>query len=379
MKPYDAIVIGTGGVGSAALFHLAQQGLNVLGIDRFPGGHDRGSSHGQTRIIRLAYFEHPDYVPLLRRAYELWETLQSEVNEQLYFETGLLEIGPPNGLVIPGVRASAQEHQLFIESLCENDLRDRYPGFRLPEGYQALFERRAGYLRVEACVLAHLQRARDCGAELHIGESVQSYRCEQGEVIVETERNRFRGKRLVITAGAWAADLLAPLQQKLVVLKKHLYWIAPQTTDYLASRGAPCFFYETPTGCYYGFPQLDAMGVKVAAHSGGEVVHDPLKATRDRDPLDERSVRDFLSTCMPQVCGDTQQHAVCFYTLSPDEHFIIDRVPNQEEVVFAAGLSGHGFKFASVLGEMLADYVRRGSPSLPCDFLSLKRFGTNPR
>jgi len=367
---FDVIVLGTGGVGSAATFHAARRGLRVLGIDRFPGGHDQGSSHGLTRIIRMAYFEHPDYVPLLRRAYDLWDELSALAGCKLFHRTGLLQIGPMSGTVIPGVLQSARQHQLPIEQLSNSDVHDRFPGFSVPSGSEAVYEKNAGFLLVELCVLKHLELAQSHGAQLVIGESVQGWHSNKGDIEVITDQSTYRTKRLIITAGAWTSTLLHALGIPLTVRRKHLHWRRTTSDVY---RNGSCFFYEMPTGYFYGFPQIDDRGIKVAEHSGGESVIDPLKASRDIDPLDTRRIDEFLRVAMPQVSTTNTGHAVCFYTMSPDENFFVDQHPNHSNVAFAAGLSGHGFKFASVLGETLVDLVTQGASSLPIEFLSLKR------
>lgn len=378
-KHYDAIVLGTGGVGSAALYHLARQGVRALGIDRFPGGHDRGSSHGQTRIIRLAYFEHPDYVPLLRRAYQLWEELQALAGQSLYVETGLLEVGPPNGVVIPGVIASARQHQLAVEHLTPQDVASRFPGFKAPEGYQSLFESRAGYLRVEDCVLAHLRLAKQLGADICIGPTVKCWSVRKGVVHIETDEGNYETPRLIVTAGAWSPVLLPHLEKHFEIRRKHLHWFATRSNVYHADRGAPCFFYETPNGHFYGFAQIDDRGVKVAEHSGGTPIVDPLNDDRGIDPQDQSRVRSFLKDWLPEVSDQATGHATCFYTMSSDENFIIDRHPEYSQVVFAAGLSGHGFKFASVLGETLTELTLTNTPNPSVQFLSTNRFLRGPQ
>jgi monomeric sarcosine oxidase len=367
----DVLVLGTGGVGSAALYHLARRGLSVIGLDRFPPGHDRGSSHGQTRIIRKAYFEHPDYVPLLQRAYSLWSELEAD-GPQLYFPVGLLEIGPPEGIVVPGVRASARRYALPIEELSQDDIARRYPGFRLPDGCQAIFEREAGYLLVEACVLRHVERARQAGAR-YIEEEVLQWAAHAGGVTVQTARETYQADRLVIAAGAWAGSLLGQLGVALRVVRKHLHWYACDDPRYFAAAGCPAFFYELG-GYYYGFPQIDARGVKVAEHHGGTPVTNPLHDARDVEPDEQARVETFLRQMLPGVSHRATDHAVCYYTLSPDEHFIVDRHPEHERVVFAAGLSGHGFKFTTVLGEILADLSLEGRSPLPIEFLRCRRF-----
>ena len=370
---YDAIVIGTGGVGSAAAYHLARRGAKVLGLDRFSGGHDRGSSHGETRIIRQAYFEHPDYVPLLKRAYELWGELERETGERLFFPVGLLQIGPEHGPVVHGVLESARLHQLEVEKLDAAQIGRRWRAFQLPEGMVGAYEPAAGYLRVEACVLAHLAAAQRQGAEFQTGVAVTSWQSDGAAVTVATDQGEFRAATLVITAGPWAPQVLADLGIHLEVRRKHLYWLSASDAALDQSR-CPTFLYEMPQGVFYGFPAIDSLGVKVAEHSGGEIVGDPLADPRQLDQRDLSRVTEFLEQCLPTVTGPLTRHAVCFYTMSPDEHFLVDRHPQSERVVFAAGLSGHGFKFTSVLGEALAELALDGRTSLPVGFLSCQRF-----
>ena len=375
---YDVIILGTGGVGSAAAFHAARRGAKVLGIDRFPGGHDRGSSHGETRIIRQAYFEHADYVPLLLRAYELWRELEQLAGEDLLHQVGLLQIGPPEGFVVRGVLEAAKLHGLKVDSLAADEVHRRFPGFRVPAGSVGVFEPAAGYLKVERCVLAHLAAAKQHGAEFRFGSAARAWRHDGGDLVVETEAGEsFRAKQLIVTAGAWAPALLADLNVALKVRRKHLYWYPTAESVYREDRGCPTFLYELPQGVYYGFPQIDALGVKVAEHSGGAVVIDPLNDLRVLDQADVERVQAFLATEMPGVTRQLGRRSVCFYTMSPDEHFIVDRSPREEHVFFAAGLSGHGFKFTSVLGEALADLALDGATDLPIGFLSLARFANN--
>lgn len=375
MTTYDAIVLGTGGVGSAAMFHLARRGLRVLGLDRFEGGHDRGSSHGQTRIIRQAYFEHSDYVPLLRRAYELWPQLEEKCGEQLYHEVGLLEIGPRDGIVLPGVMKSAREHNLEIDELAGTEVSRRFPGFVIPDGHDAVFEKRAGYLLVEQCVLAHLNEAKKLGADLRTGEAVTGWKTNGSGVTVQTESSEFNAGCLVITAGAWASQMLTELGIPLRVVIKHLHWYANDSDEFRKDKGCPTFFCETDDGSYfYGLPQIDDRGLKIAEHSGGSQVNNPLTADRQVDLHDRRRVEEFLVQHLPGVSTTPTEHTTCFYTLSPDEHFIVDRHPQHKQIVFAAGLSGHGFKFSGVLGDVLSDLVIDGKTDQSIDFLRCDRF-----
>jgi sarcosine oxidase len=372
----DVIVIGLGGVGSAALFHLAGRGVRVLGIDRFAPGHDRGSSHGHSRIIRLAYFEHPDYVPLLRRAYELWADLERLQGSQLLLPTGLLEAGAPNGPTIQGILASARQHRLAIEELSTEECRQRFPGFVLPENTAAVFEPTAGVLRVEACVHAHFEQALRRGAQAAIGEAALGWTATADGIEVTTDRNVYRAARLIIAAGPWAARLLGPLGVPLTVRRKHLHWYPSKMVSYRAEEGCPTLFFETKHGEFYGIPAFDGRSLKVGEHSGGTTVADPLDDDRGVEKADRERIEAFLSECLPDVGRPALEHATCYYTMSPDGHFLVDRHPAYPHVAFAAGLSGHGFKFVGVLGEILADLALEGQTPLPTAFLGLRRFPT---
>ncbi len=372
-QSYDCIVVGTGGVGSAALYYLAQQGANVLGIDRFPPGHDRGSSHGETRVIRLAYFEHPDYVPLLRRAYTLWEEMGQVRPESLYVQAGILEMGPEDGEVIPGVLDAARQHHLDIETLSSAEIEKRYAGLRVPESFVGVFEARAGFLRVEACVKAYAEEAVKRGAQLQTGETVLGWSPGGEGIAVETDRGRYRAGRLIVTAGAWAPQFLASLGVDLRVLRKPLLWYRTQTPHYRLDHGFPVWFLETDLGAIYGFPEIDAFGFKLAEHTKGTEVADPLQPDRDLWAADRLPLESLIQRHFPGVTSECLHHAVCMYTMSPDGHFIIDRHPGDARVCFVTGLSGHGFKFASVLGKIMCDLALNGETEMPIEFLSLDR------
>lgn len=373
MPVYDCIVLGTGGVGSAACWHLSRRGANVLGLDRFPPGHDRGSSHGQTRIIRQAYFEHADYVPLLRRAYELWAELEQTSGQRLFEQVGLLQVGPAGGVVLPGVLRAAELHDLPVDCLNAAESMRRFPGFFVPEDLSAVYEPRAGLLHVEACVRAHCAAAVASGAELLSGVAVQGWQATDREVLVRTDRGDFRAKNLILTAGAWSPDLLGGSVPPLRVLRKHIYWFPAPHPEHCAAAGAPTFLYELPHGVFYGFPTINTDGLKCGEHSGGELVTDPLHDPRELDERDQTRVTDFVRDFLPGVEPAVQSRSVCFYTMSPDENFLVDRHPEHGNVCFAAGLSGHGFKFTSVLGEVLADWTLTGQTPQPVEFLSLAR------
>lgn len=382
MVTFDAIVLGIGGIGSAALYELANRGIRAVGIDRFQPPHDHGSTHGHTRVIRQAYFEHPNYVPLLLESYRLWRELEGRTGRQLYHETGLVEIGPPDGIVVPGTLIAAAKHSLSVERLSAAEVADAWPALRLSKGMEGVFERHAGYLLVEDCVRSHLDAARAAGAEILTNTEVYSYDADNRGVHVETSQGSFSAGRLIIAAGPWASPILnasatansALKNIRLAVRRKSLFWFQCDAPEYEATSGMPVFLFELRSGVYYGFPKLDVRGVKVAEHSGGLSIEDPLLVDRAIDIQEQQRLIGFLAAHLPGVSHQVLDHAVCLYTMSPDEHFIIDHAPDHRNVVFVAGLSGHGFKFAPVLGAALADLAINGKSALPIDFLSADRF-----
>ena len=368
---YDSIVLGAGGVGTAALWHLAQRGQRVLGIDRYAPPHDLGSSHGQTRIIRQAYFEHPDYTPLVLQAYQLWNELEQITARRLYHQVGVLQIGPPEGEVVGGVRQAAEAHGLDVQYLTPQQIAARWPQFRAPQGTVGALENQAGYLLVEDCVAAHSEVARRQGAELLTDVSVLSWQ-PGPPAKVSTTAGELSADHLVITAGPWAGPLLADLGLRFEVRRKSMFWYPTDAESSAAYEDSPCFLFQLPAGVFYGFPRLDDRGVKLAEHSGGAVVDDPLQVDRAVSADDERRLAEFQQQCLSGVSPQFTDHSVCMYTMSPDEHFVVDRHPQHPHIAFAAGLSGHGFKFTPVLGKALADLVLDGGTNLPIGFLGLR-------
>jgi monomeric sarcosine oxidase len=374
MERYDAIVLGAGGIGSAALYHLARRGVRVIGIDRFTPPHDRGSTHGHTRVIRQAYFEHPDYVPLLLESYRGWRELERLVGQHLLHPVGLIQIGPADGAVVRGVSRAAAEHRLAVESLTAAQVEYRWPGLRVPDKLVGVYEPAAGYLLVEDCVRAHLDAASFAGADVLTDTEVLRWSANDNEVRVRTSNAEIAADQLIVAAGAWAGPMLADLNIPLAIRRKSLFWFETRSADYDVAAGFPVFLFDLPDGVFYGFPKLDERGVKFAEHSGGRVLEDPLRVDRSIDPEEQKRLLDSLPGLLPGVSAQVTDHTSCLYTMSPDEHFLVDRHPWHANVVFAAGLSGHGFKFAPVLGRALADLALDGGTDLPIRFLSLARF-----
>jgi sarcosine oxidase len=372
---YDAIVIGVGGMGSAAACELARRGRRVLALEQFALGHDRGSSHGHTRIIRKAYYEHPDYVPLVCRAFERWYDLEQRQGLHLLSECPCLSIGRADSAMIAGVRASAAQHHLPVESLSAAELRHRYPAFRFGDEYVGVLERSAGFLYVDVCVQAHACEAVRLGATIQDNEPVVSWSANEREVIVQTTADRYTAARLVITAGPWAGQLLARQGAFLRVMRQVVQWFGTRNDALFRRDVFPLYITDTPQGHFYGFPVLNAQGAKMARHYGAPELTTPSEIERTIKPEDEATARAFLREHLPLIDGPCRRASVCIYTLTPDRHFLIDLHPEHANVALAAGFSGHGFKFAAVVGEILADLADNGRTDLPIGMFGIKRFG----
>ena len=376
---YDVIVLGLGAMGSAAAMRLAARGTRVLGVDQFRPPHDRGSSHGGTRMIRQAYGEGAAYIPLVLRSYELWEKLERDVHTQLLFLTGGLILGPRDGTMVPRAAAAAREHGIHYETLTAREVQARYPAVVPLPSDVALLESRAGYLLPEECIRAQLRVAAAHGAELRSEEPVLSWTAEAGRVEVRTAQSTYAAERMVIAAGPWANQALGsivPLQ----VTRQVMAWIQPVGgIDAFLPTRLPVFLSESDDGRpAYGFPAIDGPsgGVKAAVHGSAEVCT-PETVDRSIRQSDRAEILRKVSRRMPALAGAIIKAQTCLYTVTPDEHFIIGLHPDHPAVSIACGFSGHGFKFAPVVGEILADLAIDGRTSHPIAMFSPLRFA-NP-
>ena len=381
---FDVIVIGLGAMGSAAAYELARRGARVLGIEAYTPAHELGSSGGLTRIIRLAYFEHPDYVPLLRAAWESWPSLAAEAGDDLLLQTGGLYIGRRGSAVLEGSLASARQHGLEHELLDAAESNRRFPALRLDDDMQTLYEPLAGILFAQRCIAAHLRLAAAHGAELRFEERVAGWTSGDGGLAVTTDRGTYQADKLVIAAGPWLASLVPGLDLPLTVERNPLFWFEPTATPkLLAPDRLPVWIMELdPDHAFYGFPALaagrdgsPAQGVKVARHHGGRSV-DPESVEREATAADEAVVRGFIERHMPVANGRRLDARVCMYTNTPDFNFILDFHPADQRVVIASPCSGHGFKFSNVIGRVAADLLLEGTTPFEIGFLSLDRFGS---
>lgn len=360
---HDVIVIGLGAMGSAAACHLAQCGQRVLGIDQYTPPHTLGSSHGESRIIREAYFEHPLYVPLVQRAYTLWQALERDTHTDLLRVTGGLMLGHPDSVLIRGARASAQQHMLEHRIFGAAEVHARFPALHPDPDMIAVWEPRAGVLSPERCIAAQLQSAHAHGAELLTGLRITGWRETAGEVRVRTAEGEFAARQLLVSAGSWIGSLVPALADRFRVERQMLGWFTPlRDAEHFAPAACPIHLWESADGSHcYGFPDLGS-GVKVARHHNGAAT---TPQTVDREPCaaDEAALRQWMARHLPAANGPLRDSAVCLYTNTSDGHFWIDRLADHPRVLIASPCSGHGFKFASVIGELLADLLTERTPA----------------
>jgi len=374
MNDYDVIVAGLGAMGSLTLRQLARRGQKVLGFDRFAPPHTMGSSHGHSRIIREAYFEDPRYVPLVQHAYKGWAELEAETGMTLFRQTGGLMLGPPDGMLVRGARLSAELHDLPHEVLDAPDVARRFPAFHPEPEHVGVWEPRAGILPPEAAIAAALGSAKAHGATVHTGETLVAWDASAHGVEVITTEGRYRAASLVIAIGAWTRDLMTELKLPLVVQRNVQFWFSPaRAPEQFTPEAFPIFIGEyAPGKVWYGFPDTGD-GLKIALHHHGELVN-PDTVRREVGDDEVTPVRAIMTRNMPDANGPLRASAVCLYTNAPDEHFLIGRHPAHPTVIVASPCSGHGFKFASAIGEILADLATEREPAFDLSLFALDRF-----
>ncbi len=371
---FDTIVVGVGGMGSAAVYHLARRGERVLGLEQFDVPHEMGSSHGVNRVIRLTYFEHPSYVPLLARAYALWRELEQAGGEQLLYITGSIDAGAPDSFVFKGSVRSCAEHALPHDVLTSAELTRRFPGFALPPEMMAVWQPDGGFLLSERCIVQHVMQAQALGAEVRAREPVLEWRAEGGGVTVRTSRAAYAAQRLVFTAGAWSQSLLARLNGHAVPERQVMGWFQPAQPELFTRERFPVFNMLVPEGHYYGFPIHGIPGFKIGLYHHLRQDTAPDDVDRACHPEDEAALRTGAHQYMTGGMGATLALKPCMFTNTPDGHFIMDRHPEHENVTIGAGFSGHGFKFCSVVGEIMAELALDGGSRHDIGMFGLGRF-----
>jgi sarcosine oxidase len=384
MNHWDLIVIGVGAVGSAALRSASEVGARVLGLEQFEPANTRGSSHGHSRIFRHAYFEHPDYVPLLRHSTARLESLERESGTALLHRCGMLVAGSRDSRAVLGSLESSRRWELPVEALEGEALATRFPWFEFPAGTIGAFEANAGLVRPESTVKAAVSVALSRGAQLRLGVRVHAVVEDASGVTVETNAGRERAAAVIVAAGPWASRLLPEFAPLLKVTRQVQAWLAPRAGTDVSTM--PCWFYDRgpERRAVYGLAPdplvtADASDAsparypKVGLHGSSDVV-DPDVGAAPVTPADLERVQQACREAAPALAGEVVAAATCLYTMSPDENFLVGTRVGSRRVYFAAGLSGHGFKLAPALGDGLVEMALRGSTDLPVGFISPQRF-----
>ncbi len=379
---YDVIVVGVGTMGAATCAYLAHKGVHVLGLEQHTIPNDLASHSGYTRIIRKAYYEHPDYVPLLQRSYELWQQLQWKVGTTLYHETGILYLGHQTSPVLQGCLDSSHLYNIPVEQWSRAKTKDRFPQFHYPEqNWISLWEPEAGYLDVHESITSFYKTALDDGAEIHEHEHIMEWHQHDDTITIQTDKSTYLTKKVIFTTGAWTQKILPSLISSLKVTRQTLAWQEMPDNAKYTHPHFPCWFLHDPEkGMYYGFPDADIkdknepFGIKIALHVQGDEVS-PGQMDRSVHIEDEAIIQHFNEQYLPEAIHAPKNYKTCMYTNTPDEHFIIDYLPqSNSQVIIACGFSGHGFKFAPVIGEVLGQMAMGEKLTLDINFLRLNRF-----
>lgn len=380
-QKYDVIVVGVGSMGAATCYSLAARGVKVLGLEQFNLVHENGSHAGKSRMVRKAYFEHPDYVPLLDMVYSLWSDLEEKTGKKLFHKTGLFYAGPKHHELLEGVKLSSKKYQIPINKLNETECSLKFPSFKLPGNYEYLLEPDAGYVIPEEIVKLYCDLAKSRGATILENQLVESWADTNNKIIVKTKTDTFTAGKIVFTAGGFTQNLLPFLNTHLVARRQVICWFEPKNPSLFTSEKFPCFLYATPElpGSFYGFPLLPIgdgsvkMGVKVGYHHPGEAIDPYTLHDFDREK-ESKMIKEFMASFIPEGFKSVLSVNSCMYTYTDDGHFILENSKEHKNVSVACGFSGHGFKFAPLVGEILADLSLEGKTDYPIGFLSSQRF-----
>lgn len=371
---FDVAVIGLGAMGSAALAFLADRGVKAIGFDAYFPAHALSSSHGDSRLIRLGYFEDPSYVPLLKRAYQNWRSLEARLRTDILTITGVLQIGAPDGKVVAGTRASCELHGLAHEALDKAEMTRRFPAFQLDDHEIGLLDPQGGYLRPEAAVMGYLKLAAEDGAVLHFGEKITAIEPDDAGVTIISETGQYRARKIVVATGSWIAELVPQLRRAAVPIRQVVAWYQPQDGFATQPQRMPCFLRdEGAEGSYFGFPAIGVDGVKIGKHAHFREPIDPDQPNPPVNDADRALLDGFIRKRIPGAAGLRVKATTCRYTMLPSEDFLLDHMPGEKNVVVASPCSGHGFKFTSVIGEILADLAIDGRTDLPINAFSFAK------
>lgn len=374
---FDVAVIGLGAMGSAALSSAAARGAKAIGIEAHFPAHALSSSHGDSRLIRLGYFEDPSYVPLLQRAYQNWRSLEARLRAEILTVTGVLQIGAPDSKIVSGTRASCEMHGLPHELLDKGAMKRRFPAFELEDDEIGLLDPQGGYVRPEAAIMGYLKLAAEDGAALHFGERVVAIEPDDAGVTIVSTTGRYRARKVIVATGAWIAELVPQLRSHAQPIRQVVAWYQPKDGFVAEPRRMPCFLRdEGANGSFFGFPAIGIDGVKVGRHAHFREPIDPEAPNPAVNDTDTALLDRFVAKRLPDAASFRVRATTCRYTMLPSEDFLIDTVPGQPNVVVSSACSGHGFKFTSVVGEILADLALQGASALPTSLFSFeKHFG----
>lgn len=375
---FDVAVIGLGAMGSSAAAFAAARGARVLGLEAHFPAHALSSSHGDSRLIRLGYFEDPSYVPLLRRAYENWRALEARLRADILTVTGVLQIGRPDSKIVSGTKASCDLHGLTHEFLDKAEMARRYPAFALEEDEVALLDPQGGYIRPEAAIMGYLKLAAEDGATLHFGERVTAIEPDKDGVDIVSTTGRYRARKVIVATGAWIAELVPELRAHAVPIRQVVAWYQPEDGFVAQPARMPCFLRdEGDEGSYFGFPAIGIDGVKIGRHAHFREPIDPTAPNPPVNDADTDLLDGFARKRLPKVASARMRSTTCRYTMLPSEDFLLDFSPAHPNIVVSSACSGHGFKFTSVIGEILSDFALDGGSSLPTSLFSFERhFGS---
>lgn len=371
-ETFDAIVLGVGAMGSATCYHLAKRGIKAIGIEQFQLAHEMGSSHGRTRVIRKAYFEDERYVPLLHATYDEWREIESASGEKLLHLVGCLNVGPAEHESILGVQHSGKKHSLPFEVLNRAEMTKRWPGLDPSERDVGVFEKDAGFLLPEKSIAAMARLAESSGCRILTDQCVLEWSADSAGVTVKTQRATYSAAKLIVTAGPWLPKIVPQLGVPLRVERQVQMWFNPTAPELFTAARFPVFIHFVANRAYYGIPSSDPPWIKVARHHGG-VITTADEVDRRILPSDEADARWYMQRHLRGADGPRMDAKVCLYTNTADDHFIIDRHPRHANVLIAGGFSGHGFKFAPVVGRVLCEMAADQKPSLPIEMFSLAR------
>lgn len=377
-RTHDIIVIGVGAMGAAICHELAAAGRRVLGLEQYDIPNDQGSSHGLTRMYRFAYFESPAYVPLMRRALAKWRDLEAIAGEQLVFPTGSLDAGLEGLGLIEGSLAACRMHDLRHEVLTAGEVNSRFPAFNLPPAHRAVFQPDGGFLAAERATIAHAGLAERSGAEIHRGETVLGFEMPAGGVRVRSDRGSYEAGRLVVAAGPWIGDLVRQLQPIAVPERQVTAWLQPDDPAKFLPGAMPIAIVMVEEGPYYFVPISGGPGVKAGLHHHRRQQSAITDLVRSVSGDDEAIIRSGVARFMPGANGPLLAIKTCVYTMSPDEHFIVDTLPGADDIIVVSACSGHGYKFAPVIAEIVAGRVSGDRSAHDLPMFHLARFAAAP-